>query len=393
MQQINSVSSRTGNIDAIYWFIHARKSVAIREISHNLGLSLPTVNQHLQQLQGIGLISNAGMMESTGGRKARAFAVNETGWLTLGLDITRRAVSLVGVNLAGKVLFRHSCRMPFEDNAAYYRDLGQLVAGVLAAQGIAQGRVLGAGISLPAILSEDGEYAVNNEPLGRMRVLRSAFEECLAFPCSLHNDASAGGYAAFQAHIPAGEEGQRCLAYLSVSDTVGGSIMINGRMYPGLRQHSAEFGHMKLYPGGEPCYCGQRGCSNAYINTRCLSDFAGGELSDFFAALARGEARCVERWEQYLDRLATVIGNIWAALDCEVIIGGYLGRYIKPYMADMRVRLGQLNMFEKTGDYAVACAPIEEISAVGASLMHQHRSVREMIASLPEIMGRAPAIQ
>ncbi len=391
MQQINSVSSRTGNIDAIYWFIHARKSVAIREISHNLGLSLPTVNQHLQQLQGIGLISNAGMMESTGGRKARAYSVDKASWVTLGLDITRRAASVVGVDLGGQVLFRHSRRVPFENDAAYYQGLGRLVAETLSSEGVAEARVLGAGISLPAILSEDGECAVNSVPLGQMRILRTAFEEWLPFPCSLYNDASAGGYAAFQAHNFASQERQDCLAYLSVSDTVGGSIMIDGRMYPGLRQHSAEFGHMKLYPGGERCYCGQLGCANVYINTRCLSDFAGGELDDFFAGLAMGDARYAAYWNQYLDRLAIAIGNIWAALDCEVIIGGYLGRYIAPYLADLRVRLGQLNMFEKNGSYAMAYTHIEEISAVGAALRHQHRAVRDMIASVPEVAGRASA--
>ena len=389
MQRINSVSIRRSNLDAIYWFIHARKSVAIREISRSTGLSLPTVNQHLQQLQDFGLISNAGVMNSTGGRKARAYSVNEASWVTLGLDITRRTVSVVGVNLAGRVLFRHTSRMPFENNSSYFQSLGLLVTGILAVEEVDEARVLGVGISLPAILSEDGECAVNSVPLGQMRIHRAAFGECLPFPCSLHNDASAGGYAAFQLHNPAGEEGSGCFAYLSVSDTVGGSIMIDGHMYPGLRQHSAEFGHMKLYPDGERCYCGQLGCANVYVNTRRLSDFADGELDAFFAALEKGEARYTACWNQYLDRLAIVISNIWAALDCEVIIGGYLGQYIGPYMTDMRVRLSQLDMFEKTGNYAIACAHIDEISAVGAALNHQHRAVRDMIAGAPEFAGRA----
>ena len=146
------------------------------------------------------------------------------------------------------------------------------------------------------------------------------------------------------------------------------------------KKHSAEFGHMTLHPGGEPCYCGQRGCAYVYINTRRLSEVAGGELKRFFELLKADDPACRQAWDSYLADLSMVIGNIRTALDCSVVIGGYLGWYIGPYMADVRARLAQRNMFEKSGDYAIACTKVIEITAVGAALSCQHAAIQNMIA-------------
>jgi len=380
MQNRSSATIRQSNTDAVYWFIFSRGSASIRDIAEGLDLSLPTVNQHLRKLQSARLISASGVMNSTGGRKARAFSVDTGHWLALGIDVTRRSLSVVGVNLMGELVFHHRIRASFENTDAYYDFLGAFVLDNLRAEGFTEKNVLGAGISLPAILSESGDCAVNSAPLGEMVIHLSAFSRVLPFPCSLHNDASAGGYAAFFTLKSFPPLGNGSMVYLSVSDTVGGAIMIDGRMYPGTQKHSAEFGHMTLHPGGEPCYCGQRGCAYVYINTRRLSEVAGGELKRFFELLKADDPACRQAWDRYLADLSMVIGNIRTALDCSVVIGGYLGWYIGPYMADVRARLAQRNMFEKSGDYAIACTKVIEITAVGAALSCQHAAIQNMIA-------------
>ena len=388
MQSKNSVSIRKSNTDAMYWFIFARKSVSVRDITEGIDLSLPTVKLHLQQLQAMRLITCNGMMGSTGGRKARAYSVDDKSWITLGLDITRRSVCMVGINLAGEKVFYRRLAIPFENKKGYYKTLGSFIEEGISAANIRMEDILGAGLSLPAILSEDGEYAVNSAPLGEMRIPKKAFADELPFPCTLHNDASAGGYAAFSRLNPLPTHDGDSLVYLSVSDTVGGCIMIDGKMYPGMQQHSAEFGHMTLHPDGSPCYCGQKGCAYVYINTRRLSDLSGGELGSFFDKLSEGNAEYTQLWNSYLDDLTMLIGNIRAALDCNVIIGGYLGRYIGPYMAEVRTRLGQRNMFEKTGSYVRACTDINDITALGAALMHQHEAIRHMIDDTPDAANK-----
>jgi len=93
MQNRSSATIRQSNTDAVYWFIFSRGSASIRDIAEGLDLSLPTVNQHLRKLQSARLISASGVMNSTGGRKARAFSVDTGHWLALGIDVTRRSLS------------------------------------------------------------------------------------------------------------------------------------------------------------------------------------------------------------------------------------------------------------------------------------------------------------
>ncbi len=378
-QGVNNISVKRINLDAVYWFIYVHRQVSVRDIVTGLNLSLPTVTQNLKQLMALGLVVRKGMMDSTGGRKARAYALNTHTHFTLGLDITRRQVGLVLLDLSGNIAYHVRHPLTFQDAQSYYAAVGRLVGSALDCLNLQPDDVLGAGISLPAILSGDGSHAVNAGPLGVLKVERSAWEAFLPFSCALYNDANAGGFADFWAMSPAGEFEGRSLAYLSVSDTVGGSIMIDGRMYTGLHQHSAEFGHMTLVPGGEKCYCGQLGCAYAYLNTRRLAEMAGGELENFFQRLAAGDRAFLEVWDRYLDHLALAINNIRAALDLDVIIGGYLGRYIGPYLEDLKRRAAWRNMFEGTGDYLLASTQVCEAAAVGAALMQQYAQVKRLL--------------
>ena len=43
-------------------------------------------------------------------------------------------------------------------------------------------------------------------------------------------------------------------------------------MYRGDNWRSAEFGHMVIHPGGRTCYCGKKGCLDAYCSALRLAD-------------------------------------------------------------------------------------------------------------------------
>ena len=45
----------------------------------------------------------------------------------------------------------------------------------------------------------------------------------------------------------------------------GGGVIVNGKAVTGRRGGAGEVGHMTLYPGGHPCYCGRAGCAEQYL--------------------------------------------------------------------------------------------------------------------------------
>ncbi len=376
-QSVSNIAVKRLNMKAVFLHLMERGPASVRDICAALGMSTPTVIQNLNELTERRLVLVEGMQESTGGRKARAYGVNDRAFLAAGLDVTRSDVTLTVLGLSGQVVSSARSRLPFSDRPEYYDKVGRFVHDQIMKQDVRQDDVVGMGISLPAIISGDGQSTTNADPLGKRIVQLENFRRVLPWPCRLVNDANAGGYAEFWAGNPVGSrQGPRNLVYLSVSNTVGGAVLIDGRMFEGEDQHSAEFGHMTLVPGGKFCYCGQKGCAYCYVNTRILSD-AGGTLEGFFRQLRKGDPAVRTVWDRYLGDLALLINNIRCAYDCEVVVGGYLGHFLPPYLDELRALTAMRNIFERSGQY-VRCAQKDAGASMGAALTCLHGFIEEI---------------
>ena len=100
------------------------------------------------------------------------------------------------------------------------------------------------------------------------------------------NDANAGAYA----EGIYSEEKKRFF-YLSLSNTVGGAVFDSDRLVQGDHFRTGEVGHMTVVLDGKKCYCGKRGCLDAYCSALNLSDSADGKLEKFFDLLEKKRSR------------------------------------------------------------------------------------------------------
>ena len=179
------------------------------------------------------------------------------------------------------------------------------------------------------------------------------------------NDANAGGFAEFY-----GNHSCQNVLYLSLSNSVGGAVCMDGKLYYGEDMRSGEFGHMTLVPGGRQCYCGNYGCVDSYCSALLLSNVTEGNLALFFERLAQGDPACTKAWEEYLYYLVIVINNLNVSFDCEVLLGGYVGRYLGPHLDEIRERsVKQCNFHLKTSSIQVSRLN-QEASAMGAALYY-----------------------
>ena len=76
---------------------------------------------------------------------------------------------------------------------------------------------------------------------------------------------------------------------------------------------------MIIHPGGRRCYCGKRGCLDAYCSALSLMSDPDGHLEDFFEDLERGEKSAVAKWDAYLDDLEIAVTNIRMIFDLSLI--------------------------------------------------------------------------
>ena len=156
--------------------------------------------------------------------------------------------------------------------------------------------------------------------------------------------------------------------FLSLSNTVGGSIAFGRTMYLGDNRRAGEFGHVILHPDGRRCYCGKRGCADAYLSALRLAENAS-SLEDFFARLESGEKKMLKAWNAYLDDLAVLVSNLRMACDCPVVIGGYVGALMEPHLVELRKRAAALDLFGGDPDWIRVSRCGREASAIGAALM------------------------
>ncbi len=132
-----------------------------------------------------------------------------------------------------------------------------------------QGPVAAVGVGLPAFLSQPEGVVTLAPNLPDMNGWRAAREirQALGLPCIVINDADAAAYG--ESWIGAGRD-QNPFIYMGLGTGLGGGIVLAGKLLQGARGMAAELGHLTVFPQGETCGCGARGCVEAYASANGL---------------------------------------------------------------------------------------------------------------------------
>lgn len=135
---------------------------------------------------------------------------------------------------------------------------------------------------------------------------------------------------------------------------------------------------MTIVPDGKYCYCGKQGCLDAYCSAKCLSDITDGKLENFFERLVQGDKKIAGIWDMYTTYLAVAVNNIHMILDCDIVLGGYVGSYIDAYMQDICRKISERNTFAEGNSFVKACNYKMGAAALGASLQVIERFIEEI---------------
>lgn len=382
----NNIEVKRNNRNRVFRYVNSHGKTSRPEIAEALGMSVPTVMQMVSELEEAGLLREAGELQSTGGRKARAIEPVWDSCYAIGLDVTRNHIGLLATNLSGQVLLHERICKPFVNDDSYYREAGEILRQFLEQAGLSEKKILGVGISIPGVVDSVKNRIIHSHVLQISHVSADIFQKYIPYPCTLINDANAAGST--EGLENAGEG--RHMVYLSLSNSVGGAVIFHtgdargnqqsglGHIYVGNHWRSGEFGHMVIYPDGQECYCGKKGCLDVYCSALRLADLAEGRLENFFEGLEQGDPEMRKAWETYLDILAVAVENLHMAFDCDVVLGGYVGSFMEPYLAEFRKRIEKNNIFDDGGSYVKVCRYRVEASAFGAALYYIDQYVRSV---------------
>lgn len=351
------------NRSNIYRHFLTHEALTKQNLVADLQLCLPTVTKNVDDLEADGLIGKSGSQGHTGGRRAVTYSLIKDARVALGVDVTQNHMTVVALDLTGSIIASQRHRMKFQVSDAYYQYMAERLEELIESAGIDRSRILGVGIGLPALVDQDREHIFFSKILDLSSTTRENFARHIPYRIELFNDAKAAAFTETWRNPDV-----KNVFYLMLSNNIGGSIVIGGSAYSGDNQRSSEVGHITLVPGGRRCYCGQCGCVDSYLAATNLSNLTGDNLQTFFDGLEEGDKKLLEAWDTYLGYLASTVNIVHVLLDCNIILGGYVGEYLAPYINDLRRRAAKLHTFTNDADYLKLCSYKKEAIAAGAAL-------------------------
>lgn len=339
-------------------FVWDKKGCSKQDISKGLGLSMPTVLQNVNELIEDGILQEGGAYKSSVGRKAKMIIVRKDSRYAAGMNITKNHVSFVLIDFQGEIIEHERIRIEFEDQTAYYMMLKATLEEILDKHQIDRNSLLGVGISLPGGLNSEHTVLKFSRVLHVNNLNLQTISKIFDYPVAFENDAASALLSEMDETTPN-------TAYFSLSSTAGGALWLNGSIYIGSNSRSGDIGHMILEKNGRPCYCGKKGCFNAYCSSDILADMTDGDLDLFFKKLEEGDPELQKAWDEYLDYLSIAIANVRTLCDCNIILGGYVGAYIDQYLHALIQHITSYYLFEQTTPFIKTCDNRTEASALG----------------------------
>lgn len=334
-----------------------------QELAADLRLCIPTVAKNIDELMKAELVRPTGVKGNTGGRNATAYSIVSDARTAIGIEITNNHITIAALDLLGNIILSERYRAVFSDTSDYYCKLGRLVKEIISKAGLQEQDILGVGIGLPVLVDSNRQNIVFNKIINLESNVYEKLSQHIPYRVALFNDANAAAYTEIWKN-----PNRKNAFYLMLSNNIGGCFVLDNLVYTGDTQKGGEVGHMTLIPNGQKCYCGQSGCVESYLAATNLSNLTDGNLQRFFLELERGDKRFAMIWDKYLDYLALTVNTVHALLDCDIVLGGYVGEYLEAYMDTLRERVEGLNSFGDRADFLKNCNYKKAAIASGAAL-------------------------
>lgn len=184
--------------------------------------------------------------------------------LAIGVDIGGTKVLGGVVDLTGKILRTFRADTPREGGDA----LNQVIADVVAELQTTH-KTESIGISAAGLVSSDRQTmlgAPNIKDWDGVNIAKALYK-ISGINSIVENDANS---AAWAERVYGAGKGQENVIMITVGTGLGGAAIVGGKPLRGANGTGAEFGHMRVAPGGELCGCGIRGCFEQYASGTAL---------------------------------------------------------------------------------------------------------------------------
>ena len=237
--------------------------------------------------------------------------------LKWGVDLGGTKIECAALD-GGRTVARR--RVPTEADRGYDAILGQIARVIDETASEVGQRPFAVGIGTPGstdprtgLIRNANTTALIGHPLAE------DLQNRLGMAVRVANDANC--FALAEATLGAAK-GYRNVFGVILGTGVGGGMVVDGKVLEGASGIAGEWGHNVLEPGGEPCYCGKRGCVETVLSGPALERWQEARTGSFrpLRDLAEDDPT-LDRLVDAFGRALSVVVNIFDP-DAIVLGGG-----------------------------------------------------------------------
>ena len=331
-------SLRTSNLALLARQVFASPGPVSRAaVATATGMTRSTASRLADELVSKGILAELAPTPAAGpGRPAVPLTPASGTFIAIGLEVNVSRMAVRAIDLSGQVLAERVVIDDFasSDAQAVLERLAALVDPLTALSPVSSGRLVGAALALPGLVSDDVLLRAPNLGWTGIRpaeVLAPALDR-LGLSLVVGNEADLAALTAARMR-PGGPGEHRDFIYLSGENGVGAGIVRNSEVWLGANGFAGEIGHIQVDPKGPECGCGNRGCLERFAGRRAILNAAGlprGAGSEELLKACEDDAsphheRARRAVDAAADALGIALGTAINILDIPaVVLGGHL---------------------------------------------------------------------
>ncbi|WP_339349354.1 ROK family protein [Bifidobacterium indicum] len=399
LRSINQDDLRNHNLSVIIdTILRSTTALSRADLAKATGLTKATMS-----LLGALLLENRVIREgepetsqTTYGRPSTPLSIARGRWAGVGLQINTDGYGCLALDLDGTLIdsawVDDDMREAEPDQV--FANLDALAKPIEANLGGRNYRVVGAGLALPGLVTDDMRLLMARN-LGWERLDLSRFDLVRRLDPTAGNEARLAALAqipGFATQRPA-DGGDTPLSptdsflYISTDIGIGGAVVRRGAVEVGDHGFAGELGHASVDLNGPTCRCGRRGCLETYAGRRALVEAAGiasgaeavstQAMDELYRRWQQGDDKAVDAIDRGLDAMISVIATAINIVDVDtVILGGFWSHFGGNLAQRLQSRLNRLTLGRTAVTVRVLMPSLAEYPALrGAALVGLRRFI------------------
>ncbi|MDL2258272.1 ROK family protein [Eubacteriales bacterium OttesenSCG-928-K08] len=244
--------------------------ISKHDVAKSTGLSIPTVTKIITGMMGVGVVHEAGIGDSEGGRRPMLYDINPDGAYVIGSEIGDDHITSIVVDFLGDIIAKKVTEiMPGDSNFTIFDKTIATISEAMRLSEKDKTRFIGMGIGVAGEIDSEAGVVKRATRLDWKDVpIKSIIENSFHIPTFVDENVRLLTFA--ENWFGAGKQ-YKDIICLRIGNDISAGFMLNGGLFTG--SHGLvgpNVNHMVIDANGLLCECGSRGCVKTLLTAEAI---------------------------------------------------------------------------------------------------------------------------